>query len=212
MIGTLAKLRPNFTIQVIRKIIPDGCQSLLDIGCGTNSEVRHLKNHPMKKIGLEIFPAAIEESKKKKIHDEYVCGDAKEMDRLFPFKSIDCVISMDMVEHLEKKEALELIKKMENVAKKIMIIQTTSGFWPQREVDGNSFQIHRCGFSATEFRSMGYKVLGMNGPKFLRQESFESKRPNIFFSILANILDPIYRFFPEKSFNILAYKKFEATK
>lgn len=199
-------MRPDFLRRELERIIPKKCETLLDIGCGENSVAGRFKRKNMKKIGLDVFPEAIEKSKKRNIHEEYVCGDALEIDKLFESKSIDCVIALDLVEHLEKEKAIELMRKMENIAKIAMIVQTPNGFFPQGEYSGNIYQQHKCGFSSEELREMGFKVLGMEGPKFLRKCSFEASEPNIVYSIIANILDPVFRHFPKKSFNLLAYK------
>jgi predicted TPR repeat methyltransferase len=197
-------LRPDFLRRELEKIISNDCRTLLDVGCGENSVAGRFKS--IRKIGLDIFPEAMEKSKKRNIHDEYICGNALEIDKLFEPKSIDCAMALDLLEHLKKKKAIELVRKMENIAKVAVIVQTPNGFFPQGEYSGNAHQQHKCGFSAGELRKMGFKVLGMEGPKFLRKESFEAREPNIFFSILANLLDPFFRNFPEKSFNLLAYK------
>jgi len=203
---SLRKLRPDFLRRELEKIILPDCRTLLDVGCGENSVVRNFKNKNIRKIGLDIFPEAIEKSKKRNIHDEYICGNALEIDKLFESKSIDCVMALDLVEHLEKEEAAELIRKMEKIAKRAVVIQTPNGFFPQGEYEDNRHQVHKCGFSSEELKKMGFKVVGMDGPKFFRKKSFDANQPNVLYSIVANILDPVYRFFPEKSFNLLAYK------
>lgn len=206
LIEKLKKIRPDFIRCELEKIIPEKCETLLDIGCGENSAAGRIRRKKIKKIGLDIFPEAIEKSKSRGIHDEYICGDVMEIDKLFEPKYIDCVIALDILEHLEKEKAIVLLKDMENIAKIAVIVQTPNGFFPQGEYNGNVYQQHKCGFSSEELRKMGFKVLGMDGPKFLRKKNFESKEPNAFFSILANLSDPVFRYFPEKSFNLLAYK------
>jgi len=200
------KLRPDFLRRELEKIIPQKSETLLDIGCGENSVVGRLQRKDIKKIGLDIFPEAAEKSKKRNIHDKYICVDALEIDKLFEPKSIDCVMALDLVEHFEKEKAIELIRKMENISRMAVIFQTPNGFFPQGEYSGNVHQRHKCGFSSKELKGMGFKVLGMEGPKFLRKYSFDAVQPNVLYSIFANILDPVYRFFPDKSFNLLAYK------
>lgn len=202
----LKKLRPDFLRWELEKIIFPNCRTLLDIGCGENSIVGRFKKRSIRKIGLDIFPGAVEKSKTRNIHNEYICEDAVEIGNLFPEKSIDCVMALDLVEHLEKEEALALLNRMENIAKIAVIVQTPNGFFPQGEHSGNAYQWHKCGFSPEELKEMGYGVLGMDGPKFLRKKSFDADEPNLIFSILANLSDPIFRYFPEKSFNLLAYK------
>mgnify|MGYP001585621594 CR=1 FL=1 len=194
--------KPKFLAYELRKIIFPGCKTLLDVGCGENSVVQFFKPNLQKTVGVDIFAKSIG------IHDTYIKANALDIDKYFKPRSFDCVISIDVIEHLEKNQALELIKKMERIAKKCLVIQTPNGFLRQGPEGGNPYQVHKCGFTADEFRKMGYKVKGMDGPKFLRGECAKIRyKPEILFSVLANILDPVYRYFPEASFNLLAYVK-----
>lgn len=200
--------KPKFLAYELRKIIFPDCKTLLDVGCGENSVVQFFKPDLQKTIGVDLFAKSIEKAKIKGIHDTYIKANVLDIDKYFKPGSFDCVLSVDVIEHLRKKQALELIKKMECIAKKCLVIQTTNGYLKQGPEWGNPYQVHKCGFSSQEFREMGYKVVGMDGPKFLRGGCAIIKfRPKIIFSILANVLDPIYRFFPEVSFNLLAHKK-----
>ena len=194
--------KPKFLASELQRIIFPGCRTLLDVGCGNNSVVQFFNKKLESSVGMDLFAKSIG------IHDTYIKANALDIDKYFKPKSFDCVLSIDVVEHLEKKQALELIKKMERIAKKCLVIQTTNGYLKQGPEGGNPYQVHKCGFTTDEFRKMGYKVMGMDGPKFLRGECARIKfKPKILFSILANILDPVYRFFPEASFNLLAYVK-----
>ncbi len=208
--GLLKKIKPRFLANQLQKIIISDCETLLDVGCGNNSVVQFFIKKLEKTVGMDVFEEALKKSKEKSIHNEYIKGDVLDIDKFFKPKSFDCVISIDVVEHLDKRNALSAIKKMEKIARKHVIIQTTNGYLKQDIVEGNIYQIHRCGFEVDELRKLEYEVVGMDGPKFLRAGCAEIKwRPKILFSVLANILDPIYRYFPKKCFNLLAYKKIE---
>lgn len=200
--------KPKFLAYELRKIIFPGCKTLLDVGCGENSVVQFLKSNLQKTVGVDLFAKSIEKAKIKGIHDTYIKANVLDIDKYFKPGSFDCVLSVDVIEHLEKKQALELIKKMERIAKKCLVIQTTNGYLKQGPEWGNPYQVHKCGFTANEFRKIGYNVKGMDGPKFLRGGCAKIKyKPRFLLAVLANILDPIYRYFPESSFNLLAYAK-----
>ena len=116
-------------------------------------------------------------------------------------------MAIDVIEHLKKNRAILLIKKMEKLAKKIVIIRTTNGYMKQELVNENPFQQHLSGFIAEDLEKMNYRLIGMDGPKFLRvNKKGICLKKNLPTSILANLLDPILRSFPKMSFNILAYK------
>ncbi len=204
--GFIERLRPNFLCKEIEKLIFPQCQTLLDVGCGENSVVKFL-NKKLKTIGVDLFKKALSRSMQQKIHNGYKRIDVLDIDKYFKKKSFDCVLAIDVVEHLKKNRALLLIKKMEKLAKKIVIIRTTNGFVKQEAVDRNPFQLHLSGFKTKDLEKMDYKLLGMDGPKFLRvNEKGVYLRKNFITSVLANLLDPLIRSFPQMSFNILAYK------
>ena len=203
----LQRRKPRFLAYQIKKLIVPGCQTLLDVGCGENSVVQFFNNNLEKSVGVDLFEKSIKKAKHRGIHNLYIKGNVLDINKFFKPGSFDCVISIDVIEHLEKNQALELIKKMERIAKKSVVIQTTNGYLKQGPEGGNEYQIHKCGFTASEFRKLGYKVVGMDGPRFLRGECAKIIfKPKILFSIMANLLDLVYRFFPEASFNLLAYK------
>lgn len=201
------KKKPKYLARELNNIIFPECQTLLDVGCGNNSVVQFFNRKLKKSVGVDLFEKSIEQAKAKGIHNTYIKSDVLDIDKAFGFKSFDCVLSIDVIEHLEKDEAKSLINKIENIAKKCVVLQTTNGYLPQGAEGGNLYQIHKCGFTSDELKKLGYKVLGMDGPKKLRGKCAEiTWKPKIIFSILVNILDPLYRFLPNKSFNLLAYK------
>lgn len=184
-----------------------GCKSLLDVGCGENSGFRFFKNKPHS-IGIEIFEDAIKKSKERKIHDEYVQMDVMDLEKKFKPKSVDCIIANGLIEHLEKKDGIALLEKMENIARKKVILTTPVGFLKQGEADGNPWQVHRSGWGVNEMRKRGYKVIGISGWKPIKGE--EGKiilKPNLFWTVVSILSEPILRFFPKHSFEMLCVKK-----
>jgi hypothetical protein len=68
------------------------------------------------------------------------------------------VICLDVIEHFEKTQALELIRELERIARKVVVLFTPYGFMPQEPEAENPFQEHKCGFSNTELRYLGYST------------------------------------------------------
>jgi 2-polyprenyl-3-methyl-5-hydroxy-6-metoxy-1,4-benzoquinol methylase len=206
-INILRRYRPEFISLEIQKLIFPRCQTLLDVGCGENSVVRLFSKKLKKSVGIDIFKNSLLRAKKKGVHSSYKTMNALDIDEYFKKQSFDCVIAIDLVEHLKKADSLSLIKKMEKVAKRIVIIKTTNGYVKQGAIEKNPYQKHLSCFSSKDFIRLNYKIMGIDGPKFLRVGR-ENKpyKFNLFISILSTLLDPIFRNFPNKSFNILAYK------
>ncbi|OGH18879.1 MAG: hypothetical protein A3F31_04870 [Candidatus Levybacteria bacterium RIFCSPHIGHO2_12_FULL_38_12] len=182
--------------------------SVLDVGCGSWSPLIHIKK-TFRSVGVDIYKPSIEEIKKKKIHDEYKIGNVLKIYTYFKPKSFDAVVALDVVEHFEKKEGLQLIKQMESIAKKKVIILTPFGFTPQHPMDGNPYQEHKSGWYVHDFEKRGYKVYGMRGFRFIRTGEYATikYKPWILWGLLSVLSQNISYFVPSTAYQLLAVKK-----
>lgn len=186
-----------------------GCFSVLDVGCGSESPLLHVRK-TFKSHGIDRHKPSIEKSKKSHIHDSYTTSDLTKLNRLFKPKSFDAVIALDVIEHFWKKKSLELIKKMEKIARKKVLLLTPNGFYPQEGYDSNPYQIHKSGWSKKELSSLGYNVYGLRGLKWIRGEYATIKyKPWIFWGILSFLSEPILYFSPSLSYDLFAVKNLD---
>jgi predicted TPR repeat methyltransferase len=202
---------------IYKTIIPDflselkeavgGCETLLDVGCGNNSIVNKLPKE-IYSVGVDLHKPSIEKSKEQGIHNEYYEIDVLDIEKQFLSKSFDCVLALDLIEHLTKKEGLNLLEMMETIARKKVIVFTPNGFLPQGEYDNNPNQIHKSGWEVEEMKMQGYDIIGINGWKPLRGEYANIKfRPRWFWGIVSDITQFFIRNHPEYAFQILCVKK-----
>lgn len=183
------------------------CRSLLDIGCGSASPIRNFPGR-FHSVGIDAFGQSIKKSMEQKIHSEYCEMDALDIDKRFKPGSFDCVLALDMLEHLTKPDGLKLINMMERTASAKVIIFTPNGFFDQGEYDDNPWQLHKSGWTAGEMRRMGYKVIGINGWKPLRGEQAKVKfRPKKLWKWIAGMTQVFVKNHPEKAFQILCVKE-----
>lgn len=187
-----------------------GAKSVLDVGCGRNSPLAKIKKN-FYSFGIDVFEPSIKESKKTKIHDKYKVGNILKLNLLFKPKSFDVVMALDVVEHFKKKEGLQLIKDIENIAKKKVIIFTPFGFTQQHPYDGNPFQSHKSGWNISELEEMGYKVYGMRGFRFIRGEYATIKyKPWLFWGAFSTISQFFVYNYPNLAYQLLAVKELNA--
>lgn len=181
--------------------------SVLDVGCGSSSPLGKIKK-TFRSVGVDIFEPSIKKSKKIKIHDDYKLGDIKKINSFFKPKSFDAVVALDIIEHLTRKEGLDLLEKMEKIAKKKIIVLTPFGFTDQDPYDNNPFQIHKSGWTVADFEKKGYKVFGMRGLRFIRGECATIKyKPWFFWGMISVFSEVFTYFFPKYSYQLLAVKE-----
>ncbi len=192
-------------------VINKPAKSILDVGCGQGLPMQMIKMrmNVKRSVGVDIHIPYIKESKKKRIHNQYIKTDI----RFLPFKdkSFDVVIGLQVLEHLLKKDSWKVLEKMERIAKKQVIIATPIGKTYHPAVDGNKHQLHLSGFYPNEFTKRGYKIIRMGRKSILGEEGLVHKcnndllRKMIFFVSL--ILDFIFYFLQDYAdYYFVAYK------
>ena len=205
------KFQNVFFYGILAKELSD-CSSVLDVGCGHSSPIGSIKKDFISE-GIDIHKKTIDESRKKKNHDKYTVGDIMTLPKFYKDKSFDACVSIDVIEHFTKKDALKLIKDMEAVAVKKVIILTPNGFYEQHDYDGNPHQVHLSGWSRRDLEKLGYKVYGMRGLKYLRNDHAGIKyKPWVFWGICVFLSEIIFFPFPALSFDLYAVKTLKKRK
>ncbi|WP_051309321.1 class I SAM-dependent methyltransferase [Desulfogranum japonicum] len=194
-------------IQFLEKEIVGNCQSLLDIGCGTHSPIEKFSQKIPVTVGIDLHRQSITEARGSCIHKKYLDMDARDIGNRFSNKSFDCVIAIELIEHLAKEEAVSLLDQMEKIAKKKVIISTPNGFVPQMSHSDNRHQEHLSGFDAQEMTTMGFRVQGFNGWKKLRGSGSRIKWSPKFFWFLVSRMTQLYtKSHPEYAYQIFCTK------
>lgn len=195
----------SFYYRILQKEL-SGMESVLDIGCGSNSPLLKLKKK-FYSVGIDAFEPSIKKSRKLKIHNEYKIGNVLKLYKSFKKRSFDAVLALDLIEHLEKKEGWVLLRQMEKIAKKKVIVMTPHGFTKQHPIEKNPYQVHRSGWEIKDFRKLKYKLYGLRGFRFIRGE-YATIKYNPWFlwgalSVVSQV--PVY-YFPRLAYQLLAVK------
>jgi len=182
------------------------CRDVLDVGCGAHSPLGKIKK-TFRSEGVDIFRQSVAESKKERNHDTYKIGDIRHIGQFYRPKSFDAVIAIDVIEHLTKKVAMQLITDMEKIARKKVILLTPNGFYHQDAYDNNPYQVHKSGWSTKELRDLGYRIRGVRGLKYVRGEYASIKyKPWIFWGVVAFVSEPLLSSMPGISYDLFAFK------
>ena len=142
---------------------------MLDIGCGIMPQGDLV---PLVHICVEPYEEYVDvlRAKTREASDRsYVILQATwaEALKVLPAKSVDTVILADVIEHLEKAEAGELLRQTEAIARRQILIFTPLGFMPQCHPDGvdawglggAQWQEHRSGWTPEDFGA-GWEFIG----------------------------------------------------
>lgn len=151
----------NWVTEILQKDINES-DTVIDVGCGifmTTDEIRCKSI-----IGIDAWIPYLE----KKKHDfQTINFDISNIDnfKIFIDKSYDVITCMDVIEHLEKSSGFLVIKELQRIARKKVIIFTPEGFVKQDDGQAGSwgennplFQKHRSGWSIEDFERLKFKV------------------------------------------------------
>ena len=140
----LKLFKAHMLSSLLSKDIKDGW-TILDVGCGRSSSLMSVEKGSYR-VGLDFYAPYIRKSRILSIHDDYVLGDVRALP--FKSKSFDCAVATEILEHLDKHDGLIMIKEIERVVKKKILMTTPNGFLPAYGgPDDNPEERHLCGYT-----------------------------------------------------------------
>jgi len=203
---TYLRFFPGVPVILRREL--SGCETLLDLGCGRHSFLlnSNILSSMKLSVGVELFEPYLIESKGEQIHSQYLQADVRRIE--FKPRSFDAVVAIELLEHLTKEEGIELIAKMENWARKKVVITTPNEYLWQDAYDNNPYQMHKCGWSAEELRKLGFRVLGINGWRRLTGPlGLMRYQPAFLWTRISDLTQKVTYYYPNLAFQLLAVKQ-----
>src|SRR5215472_12691181 len=114
LIRNLLKTRHDPSQILVKLAVRDaleGCESVLDVGCGASPTMRELG--VARSVGAEGYRPSIERVLKEKLQDDIVECDVRQLSKHFTPSQFDACVALDVIEHVNKADGLELMKSME---------------------------------------------------------------------------------------------------
>lgn len=199
---------------ILRKAIGSGQNTILDIGCGDGKLMGFLTEGKEWEIhGLELYDKAVTKAKKSGIYESVKKSDVTNVPKVDKFEKYDVVFASQIIEHLNKNNALSTLKEWEKLAKKRVVITTTVGYMEydllERIDDANPYQKHLSGWNIRELREIGYKVVGQGARFIYGPNGIARKYPKYLplLKIFAYILSPIVYKYPNLGTYMIAVKE-----
>lgn len=159
---------------IIKRIVGNDFVTILDAGCGTGTQMEIINNQrKYHSTGVDIYEPYLKECRIKKIYNKLLKCDIRSMP--FKEKSFDVVICFHVIEHIGKKDGYKVIKNLEALAKKKVILVLPNGLLPQEEYDHNEFQRHKSEWYPKDLRKLGYRVVGQGLKAIYGEENIVKK-------------------------------------
>lgn len=198
--GLVARYAPYGLHAALRAAFHD-CESILDLGCGTESMVHQFAAGRFV-AGLDRHYPSLLHNRGQGNYAAHVQGDI--LDAPFGKGTFDAVVALDVLEHFTREQGLQMLALMKDMARKRVVVLTPNGFLPQPASE-NPWQLHRSGWTEEDFRGMGFAVHGIYGWKRLRGMYARLRcRPWLFWEGVSRLSQPFCRHHPERAFLICA--------
>lgn len=112
---------------------------ILDVGAGSGTYRKLFPNLGKHWTAVEIWEPYIQEYKLRDLYDEVIVGDARQLE----YKEYDIAFVGDVLEHMERQEAEDLLFKLRQKCRTV-VVSIPIGFYPQDEYNGNPYEKHIC--------------------------------------------------------------------
>lgn len=108
----------------------------IDIGCGSGIYARMFPE--LDWTGIEIWEPYIDRFSLDRLYERFILGDAR---RWVPDNKYDIAIAGDVLEHMTKEEAKDLLDKLKSCSD-VVLISLPVVYFPQGELEGNPYEKH----------------------------------------------------------------------
>jgi len=156
------------------------------------------------RIRIESLEAALRLTSEEKVLDSAALSDIRRL--ALPPGSADAVLCFDVLEHVPKEEGQIVLRLIQTLARRVVVLGVPNGFIEEVSADGN--KCHVCGWEAPELRAEGFEVHGFMGLKNLRGDFARiSRKPHLFWWLVSKLSEPYVWNRPERAFALFAVKK-----
>lgn len=202
---------PPFYQMILKFLFPKSNHlKVLDLGCGkgiAGELFNSNKNH--KFTGIDIFNPYIKICSNNGFYNKVIRADLTKIK--LDKKSFDVVLLLQVLEHMDKNDALKVLQQSISAAKAAVLISLPNGKCLQEEYEDNKFNIHKSVWRHTDLQKIGFRVYGQGfRPIFGTRSYGAGKKASLWQKILVPLssflLFPIIYFVPSTGAQLIAIK------
>lgn len=136
-----------------------GSQIVVELGAGFFRRLADVNNSVIKRIGIEIYEPYIKNATYNnciKIH-----GDALKYNEYVTENDYDTVLLVDILEHFNMEDGLNLINRLKKDFKKILLMLPVGKFEQNEDVtghEGHEFQTHRSYWYEDDINKLNFSI------------------------------------------------------
>ena len=151
---------------LLKKVLRPGCR-ILEAGIGygdIGSLVREIGKrkglgfNDIDLVGVEIWEPYLQEKCLTKVYSQIILGDIREIFPQISDKYFDLVLLIDILEHFERNEGMEVLRQAERIGKMVVVCVPIIDY-PQGPVHGNPHEVHKAQWKVSELEKLGYETV-----------------------------------------------------
>lgn len=196
-----------------KKLTRKKIKTILDLGCGRGEFGDAFNRSGKYKVtGVDVFEPYLKICSRSGKYSSLIKADLSKKLK-FKNKSFDAVVCLETIEHLKKPISESLIKEIERIAKKLVVISCPAGEALQDSYDNNPHQKHLSSWSSAEFSKRGYSVSGVGLKLAYGNSTHVNEKISFFRKILMLVsffFNPVSNFLPFISCQLVATKSWKA--
>jgi len=154
-------------IPLIKRRIPKGSRTVLDLGCGMLQDGNTKKEDILLSLfdgyeitGIDVFPKCVDWRRENGPNGMYLNMDFRNVEQLE--KTFDVIVSNHSIEHISKKDGERLLDKLENMCTGVLLVCSPIG-WVETDYNvklhNNPYEKHQCYWMPEDFEKKGYEVI-----------------------------------------------------
>lgn len=154
---------PPTAFPALMRALSGDCTSVIDVGTGLMRSLT-LVSCPVK-VGVDAHRPYLE---RREVEDAVpINAPAADLERLFVPGAADLVTLIDVIEHFERADADDLLRRCERIARRRVVLFTPRGEFPQEDdeygLGGEELQRHRSSWEPEDLVARGYRVAVLRG-------------------------------------------------